>query len=110
MAILLVSSGLAHVTARSTVELAGSSWLRVASARMAHYLIFMSVISRRLLRASSNGSGGKDLRTRAKVQVWDNDIYSNSLHWDKKVITQVLIHRVENGLLLGGIAKNHDHF
>lgn len=81
MAVLLVSAGLTHVTARSTAELVGSGWPRVASAMMAHYLLFMSVISRRLLGASSDGSGGKDLRTRAKVQVWDTHIISNSLHW-----------------------------
>lgn len=80
MAVLLVSAGSTHMTARSVAELVGSGWPRVASAMMAHYLLFMSVISRRLLGASSHGSGGRDLRTRAKGQVWDAHIISNSLH------------------------------
>lgn len=74
MAVLLVSAGLTHVTARSTAELVGSGWPRLASATMAHYLLFMSVISRRLLGASSHGSSGRDLGTRAKGQAWATHI------------------------------------
>lgn len=52
MAVLLLSAGLTHVTYRSTAEWVGSGWPRLASAMMAQYLLFMSVISRRLLGAS----------------------------------------------------------